>query len=66
MKKNEAINPILQSPFKLTPEDIKEIQQMCLQTFGISIDNQKATEAAIELLLAVKATFKPIPKNYAK
>lgn len=54
------------SPFQLTSSDLKEFQALYLQEFGISISEQKAKTLANQLLLAVKAVFKPIPKSYVK
>jgi len=56
---------ILTSPFDLSSCDIKEFQSLYFKKYGVPINEQKAKLLATQLLLTIKAIFKPIPKNYA-
>ena len=55
--------PVLVSPIPLNDNDIREVQEMYFKEYGERIDSNEARQEAIRILMAIKATFKPIPKS---
>lgn len=63
MKNKPSIQPVLVSPIPLSDDDIREVQEIYFMEHGEKIDSSRARHEAIRILMAIKATFKPIPKS---